>query len=100
MKDAILDPKGTAKLPQKGLDVNEYQPTPEDGTMPQSKKKRKRKPEEVDDSVGFPLYISFGLVLYTQCQTPKSSNIKLPRAPKPVDSAKALKVRFVTLSRS
>ncbi|KAG5354202.1 hypothetical protein C0989_003715 [Termitomyces sp. Mn162] len=72
-KDAILDPKGTIKLPQKELDVIEYQSIPENKTTPQSKQKQKRKVEEDNDS------------------TPKSSTAKSLRVPRPIDPAKALR---------
>ncbi|KAG6888480.1 hypothetical protein C0995_007906 [Termitomyces sp. Mi166 len=72
-KDAILDPKSATKLPQKELNVIEYQPTPEDKTRSQLKQKQKRREEEESDS------------------TPKSSTTKPPRVPKPIDPAKVLK---------
>ncbi|KAG6885997.1 hypothetical protein C0993_006113 [Termitomyces sp. T159_Od127] len=72
-KDAILDPKGTTKLPQKEVNVIEYQPTPGDQTPPQSIQKQKREPDGENDS------------------TPKSSTSKPPRAPRPIDPVKALK---------
>ncbi|KAG6897299.1 hypothetical protein C0992_002741 [Termitomyces sp. T32_za158] len=90
-KDAMLDPKGTTKVPQKELvKVTEYQP-PGDNTTPQSEQKQKREPDEEDDSVCLPVFILFMPVPHTERQAPKSSSLKPPRAPRPVDPVKAVK---------
>ncbi|GLB35372.1 putative chromatin assembly factor 1 subunit A [Lyophyllum shimeji] len=77
-KDAILDPKGANKLPQKEMNVADASkpsdPTSEEKPSSQSLKKRpKKKAEEENDAI------------------PKQSGSKAARAPKPVDPAKAMK---------
>ncbi|KAG6919970.1 hypothetical protein DXG01_013319 [Tephrocybe rancida] len=74
--DAILDPKGSSKLPQKEINVLEHEHVSENNTTtPQSKKKQKQKQKaEVEND-----------------STVKSSASKPPRAPNPVDPAKAVK---------
>ncbi|KAG5647143.1 hypothetical protein DXG03_001098 [Asterophora parasitica] len=73
-RDAILDPKGTGKLPQKELNVADISKTPalnEKGSPQSAKKKQMKKAEEENDAT-----------------TPKPSGSKAPRAPKSVDPAK------------
>ncbi|KAF5387133.1 hypothetical protein D9615_001848 [Tricholomella constricta] len=77
-RDAILDPKGTSKLPQKEMNVSQLSKTPgttsEEKPSPQSvKKKQRKKAEEENDAI------------------PKPSGSKAARAPKPIDPAKAIK---------
>ncbi|KAG6821095.1 hypothetical protein H0H93_007254 [Arthromyces matolae] len=72
-QDAILDPKGTNKLPQKELNIIEHHPISEEKVTPQSKQKQKKKEEEENDS------------------SLNTSASKPARVPKPVDPAKLLK---------
>ncbi|KAG6841668.1 hypothetical protein C0991_008306 [Blastosporella zonata] len=90
-RDAILDPKGISKLPQKELNVVESEPASEDKSTPQSKKKKKKADEE-NDSVRTTLIFFFYYDLEVQLPQTKSSASKPPRIPKPVDPAKAAKV--------